>query len=140
VSQQSFLAGYGAAQALPGPLFSIGAYLGATIRPSPNPVLYGLLGLIGISTPGMLAMTAVLPFWSAPRTNSYFRSALKGVNASVVDVLLAALYQPLWTNTIHSAKDFWVALLAFALLTLWRVQPGIIVACAAAAFIVKALL
>ena len=84
VTQKSFLAGYGAAQALPGPLFSIGAYLGAAVRPSSSPFLYGLLGLIGIFTPGLLAMTALLPFWSAIRSNRYVQSSLRGINASVV--------------------------------------------------------
>jgi chromate transporter len=127
VTQQSFLAGYGAAQALPGPLFSFGAYLGASIRPAANPFLNGLLALIGIFTPGMLIMAAVLPFWSAVRGNRFVRRALKGVNASVVGILIAALYHPLWTSTILHASDFWIALLAFALLTTWKVQPWLVV-------------
>lgn len=127
VTQQSFLAGYGAAQALPGPLFSFGIYLGAAVRPSPNPLLYGLLGLIGIFLPGLLAMTAILPFWTAIRGNQSVQSALKGINASVVGILLAAFFQPLWTSTIHASSDFWIALVAFALLTLWKVQPWIVV-------------
>jgi chromate transporter len=132
VTQKSFLAGYGAAQALPGPLFSIGAYLGAAVRPSSSPFLYGLLGLVGIFTPGLLAMTALLPFWSAIRRNRYVQSSLRGINASVVGILIAALFQPLWTSTIHSSADFWIALLAFVLLALWKVQPWIVVLCVAA--------
>ncbi len=132
VTQRSFLAGYGAAQALPGPLFSFAAYLGAAVRPTPSPILYGLLGLAGIFTPGLLAMTAVLPFWSALRENCYAQASIRGINASVVGILIAALYQPLWTTTIHTAGDFWIALLAFALLALWRVQPWIVVACVGA--------
>ncbi len=132
VSQQTFLAGYGAAQALPGPLFTFAAYLGAEVRPSPNPFLYGLLALVALFAPGLLAMTAVLPFWSALRRNRYVRASLKGVNASVVGVLIAALFQPLWTSTIHTPADFWIALLAFALLALWKIQPWIVVACVAA--------
>jgi len=132
VSQQSFLAGYGAAQALPGPLFTFAAYLGAEVRPSPNPLFYGLLGLIGLFAPGLLAMAAVLPFWSALRRNRYVRASLKGVNASVVGVLIAALYHPLWTSTIDTPGDFWIALLAFVLLALWKIQPWIVVACVAA--------
>lgn len=136
VTQRTFLAGYGAAQALPGPLFSFGAYLGASVfgasgNPTPRPLLYGLLGLIGIFTPGLLAVAAVLPFWSALRTNIHIRSALKGINASVVGVLIAALCQPLWTTTVHTAVDFTIALLVFTLLTLWNVQPWKIVACVA---------
>jgi chromate transporter len=132
VSQQSFLAGYGAAQALPGPLFTFAAYLGAEVRPSPSPLFYGLLGLIGLFAPGMLAMAAVLPFWSALRRNRYVQASLKGVNASVVGVLIAALFQPLWTSTILTPGDFWIALLAFALLALWKIQPWIVVVCVAA--------
>jgi chromate transporter len=128
VSQPNFLAGYGAAQALPGPLFAFGAYLGSVTRPSSSPLLYGLFGLVTLFAPGLLAMTAVLPFWHALRENRFVRASLKGVNASVVGVLLAALYQPLWTSTIHAPADFWIALAAFALLELWRVQPWMVVA------------
>jgi len=132
VTQKSFLAGYGAAQALPGPLFSVGAYLGAEVRPSSSPFLYSLLGLIGIFTPGLLAMTALLPFWNAIRRNRYVQSSLRGINASVVGILIAALFQPLWTSTIHSSADFWIVLSAFALLTLWKVQPWFVVLCVVA--------
>jgi len=132
VTQQPFLAGYGAAQALPGPLFSFAAYLGASAGPEPKPLLYGLLGLIGIFTPGLAAMAAVLPFWSTLRDNVYIPAALNGINASVVGILIAALFRPLWTSTIHTAGDFWIVLLAFTLLTFWRVQPWIVVACVAA--------
>lgn len=133
VRQESFLEGYGAAQALPGPLFAFAAYLGASVGPEPKPLLYGLLGLIGIFTPGLAAMAAVLPFWSVLRDNFYIRAALNGINASVVGVLIAALFQPLWTSTVHTAGDFWIVLLAFTLLTFWKVQPWIVVACVAAA-------
>lgn len=136
VTQQSFLAGYGAAQALPGPLFSFGAYLGAAVRPTPSPLLFGLLGLIGIFTPGLLAMTAVLPFWNALRRNRTTQAALSGINASVVGILIAALFQPLWTTTIHTASDFWVALAAFASLTLWKFQPWIVVAAVVAIYMI----
>ncbi len=134
VTQQSFLAGYGAAQALPGPLFSFAAYLGASAGPEPKPLLYGLLGLIGIFTPGLAAMAAVLPFWSTLRDNFYIPAALKGINASVVGILIAALFRPLWTSTVHTAGDFWIMLWAFTLLTFWRVQPWIVVACGGGPF------
>ena len=139
VSQQSFLAGYGAAQALPGPLFSFGAYLGAVVRPTPSPFLYGLLGLFGIFAPGLLAMTALLPFWSAFHGNRYVQASLKGINASVVGIMIAALIHPLWTSTVHTGIDFSIALLAFALLTLWKVQPWIVVASIAAVSLVASL-
>ena len=132
VSQQAFLAGYGAAQALPGPLFTFAAYLGASVRPSANPFMYGLLALAALFAPGLLAMTAVLPFWSALRRNRYVRACLKGVNACVVGVLIAALFQPLWTSTIHTPGDFWIALAGFALLALWKIPPWIVVTCIAA--------
>jgi len=128
VTQDSFLAGYGAAQALPGPLFSIGAYLGAAVRPSPNPLVYGLIGLIGIFAPGLLAMAAVLPFWKELTRNRPVRAALRGINASVVGILIAALFQPLWTSTVHTAIDFWLVLSAFSLLTLWKMPAWAIVA------------
>ncbi len=139
VTQQSFLAGYGAAQVLPGPLFSFGAYLGASVRPTPSPILFGLLGVVGIFTPGLLAMAAVLPFWSAIRGNKPMRCALKGINASVVGILIAALFHPLWTATILRASDFWIALLGFALLTAWKIQPWLVVSSVAVASILASL-
>ena len=124
------------AQALPGPLFSFAAYLGAEVRPTPSPLLYGVLGLLGLFAPGLLAMTAVLPFWGALRENGSIKAALRGINASVVGVLIAALFQPLWTSTIHSASDFWIALAAFSLLTLGEVQPWIVVVGTAVAYMI----
>ena len=128
VTQQTFLAGYGAAQALPGPLFTFAAFLGASVRPSSNPVFYGLLGLVGIFAPGLLAMAAVLPFWSVLREREGVRAALRGVNASVVGVLMAALIRPLWTSTIHKPSDFVIALAAFMLLVILRWRPWVVVA------------
>lgn len=126
VTEPSFLAGYGAAQALPGPLFAVGAYLGAQVRPSSSPLFYGLAGLVGLFAPGLLAMAAVLPFWSQLRSNRSMQAALRGVNASVVGVLIAALYKPLWTTTIAKPSDFLLALTAFALLTLWKAKPWLV--------------
>jgi chromate transporter len=128
LSQQSFLAGYGAAQALPGPLFSFAAYVGAAVRPNSYPLLSGLAALVALFLPGLLLVTAILPFWSTLRTQSFVQSALRGVNASVVGVLIAALYQPVWISTVHSSADFWIALAAFAALTKWHLAPWIIVA------------
>jgi chromate transporter len=140
VTQPAFLAGYGAAQALPGPLFTFGAYLGAVVRPSPSPLTYGLIGLVGIFTPGLLAMAAVLPFWSSLRRNMMFQAAIRGINAAVVGVLMAALYHPLWTTTIHSPIDFWVALVAFALLTLWKAPSWSVVVGTAALYMLTTVL
>jgi chromate transporter len=122
------LAGYGAAQALPGPLFSVAAYLGASVRPSGSVLGYGLLGLVGIFLPGLLAMAAVLPFWSVLRKSEWVRAVLWGVNASVVGVLLAALIRPLWESSVHGVVDLAVVAAAFAMLVVWKVQPWKVVA------------
>lgn len=127
VTQQTFLAGYGAAQALPGPLFTFAAFLGAAVRGSSNPLLFGLAALIGIFAPGLLAMAAVLPFWGELRRNRPIQAALRGVNAAVVGILIAALITPLWTSSVRSGLDFCFALVAFALLVVWRMQPWMVV-------------
>jgi len=117
LSQPTFLAGYGAAQAVPGPLFTFSAYLGASIGiPTHHATLYSLAALIGIFLPGLLLMTAILPFWSTLRTRPTLRSALRGINASVVGVLLAALIRPLATTALHSPADILFALATLALL------------------------
>jgi chromate transporter len=140
VSQPVFLAGYGAVQAMPGPLFSFGVYLGAVVHPTPSPLAYGLLGLFALFLPGLLAMTAVLPFWGEIRGNRFAAAALKGVNASVVGVLIAALYRPLWTSTVESALDFWMALAAFALLTLWKTPAWAVVAGVGGFFLIRGMI
>src|ERR1700761_4427552 len=127
LAQSSFLAGYGAAQAVPGPLFSIAAYIGAAARPNPHPLLLGVCALVALFLPGLLLMAAVLPFWSALRRRPLIVSLLRGVNASVVGVLAEALYRPLWTTTIRTTTDFLIALVAFVLLIRFRVQPWIVV-------------
>jgi chromate transporter len=127
VSQSTFLSGYGAAQALPGPLFTFGAFLGASIQGTPHRILLGLIGLFGLSAPGLLAMAAVLPFWETLRKIRSVQSALRGVNAAVVGLLIAALFTPLWTSTVRNSSDFWFAVVAFTLLTVWKVQPWIVV-------------
>ncbi len=127
VKESVFLSGYGAAQAVPGPLFTFGAFLGASIQGSSHRVLFGLLGLIGLSAPGLLAMGAILPFWQSWRERRSVQSALRGINAAVVGVLIAALFSPLWTSTVHSSGDFWIVLFAFVLLTQWKLQPIVVV-------------
>jgi chromate transporter len=127
VPQPVFLSGYGAAQAMPGPLFSFGAFLGAAVHPSPHPVLYGVMALLAIFLPGLLLMAAVLPFWNTLRANAPVQAALRGVNAGVVGILIAALFHPLWTATVHTSADFCIALAVFALLVRWKTQPWIIV-------------
>ncbi len=140
VKEQSFLAGYGAAQAIPGPLFTFSAYLGASIKPSPNPFLYGALALIAIFLPGLLVMIAVLPFWQTLREKRPIQASLRGVNAGVVGVLIAAFFQPVWTTTIHTRLDFFLSLTAFSLLTLWRLPSWMIVLAAASSAYVTAIL
>jgi chromate transporter len=127
LAQPSFLAGYGAAQALPGPLFSIAAYVGAAVRPNAHPLLLSVCSLVALFSPGLLLMAAVLPFWSTLRRRASIRSLLGGINASVVGVLTAALYRPLITTAVHGFADAVVALAALGLLTYFRLPPWIIV-------------
>ncbi len=136
VKETTFLSGYGAAQALPGPLFTFGAFLGASIQGATHRILFALLGFFGLSAPGLLAMTAVLPFWETLRNLRSVQSALRGVNAAVVGVLIAALFTPLWTSTVRTSADFCFALLAFTLLTVWKVQPWIVVGFTSLAYMV----
>ena len=132
VSNEQFLAGYGAAQAVPGPLFTLAAYLGAVMRPWPTGWLGALVALVAIFLPAFLLVVGTLPFWDALRARPSFRAALRGINAAVVGLLLAALYHPVWTSAIHAPADFALALAAFGLLTLWGAPPWIVVAFAAA--------
>jgi chromate transporter len=132
VSNDDFLAGYGAAQALPGPLFSFAAYLGAAMGPSPNGWLGGIICLVAIFLPSFLLVLGTLPLWSSLRGRSFAQSALKGVNAAVVGLLLAALYNPVWTSAILAPLDFVIAAIAFGLL-LARVPQWAVVAMGAAA-------
>ena len=132
VSNEQFLAGYGAAQAVPGPLFTLAAYLGAVMRPWPTGWLGALVALTAIFLPAFLLVVGTLPFWDALRARSAFRAALRGINAAVVGLLLAALYHPVWTSAIHAPADFALALAAFGLLTLWGAPPWLVVAFAAA--------
>ena len=131
VSNDAFLAGYGAAQAVPGPLFTFAAYLGAAMRVQPSGWVGGLLCLVAVFLPSFLLVVGALPFWHQLRGNRAVRSALAGVNAAVVGLLLAALYHPVWTSAIGSARDFGFALGALLLLAVWRVSPWIVVLLAA---------
>jgi len=122
VSDDTFLAGYGAAQAVPGPLFTFAAYLGAVIGPSPS-LLRAALGLITIFLPGMLILMGTLPFWETFREFAGAQAMMRGVNAAVVGLLLAALYNPVWTSSVKTPGDFGVVLIGFVLLTVWRAPP-----------------
>jgi chromate transporter len=127
VSNDAFLAGYGAAQAVPGPLFTFAAYLGTVMGPAPNGWAGGLLCLVAIFLPSFLLLVGALPFWDALRRRPAVQSALRGVNAAVVGLLLAALYRPVWTSAIFDAADFALGIVAFLLLALWAVPPWLVV-------------
>lgn len=119
------------AQGVPGPLFTFSAYLGAVSKPSPNGWLGALIALVAIFLPSFLLVTGILPFWNSLRSIEAFQAALRGINAAVVGILLAALYQPIWTSAIHAPVDFALSLLAFGLLVIWKVPPWIVVVLAA---------
>ncbi len=131
VTSEDFLAGYGAAQAVPGPLFTFAAFLGAAALPAPNGVAGGAVALVAIFLPSFLLIWGGLPIWSMLRENDIFRAALRGVNAAVVGLLAAALYQPVWTSSVNEAADFSLALAAFGLLAFWRAPPWVVVVFAA---------
>jgi chromate transporter len=127
VSDDAFLAGYGAAQAIPGPLFSFAAYLGAVVHPSPHGLPGAALGLVAIFLPGMLIVTAALPFWNSLRQRVSAQAVMRGINAAVVGLLGAALYHPIWTSSVRNAADVALALTDFVLLTAWRAPPLLVV-------------
>ncbi len=132
VDNDAFLAGYGAAQAVPGPLFTFAAFLGASMNSAPTGWSGGLLCLMAVFAPSFLLVAGALPFWERLRTGRRARAALMGVNAAVVGVLLAALYQPVWTSAIAGAGDFALALAALVALQVWKLPPWLVVlACAA---------
>lgn len=127
MTNAQFLAGYGAAQAVPGPLFTVAAYLGAVSGHHPSGWLGGTIALVAMFLPAFLLVVGSLPFWGSIRTRPGVQSALGGVNASVVGILIAALYNPVWVNAIHGAVDFGLALVAFVLLVTWKIPPWIVV-------------
>ncbi|MFZ0776597.1 MAG: chromate efflux transporter [Xanthobacteraceae bacterium] len=127
ISDDTFLAGYGAAQAVPGPLFTFAAYLGAVVKPSPHGVAGAALGLIGIFLPGILILLGALPFWETFRKRAGAQAVMRGINAAVVGLLGAALYNPVWTSSVKTPGDFGVALVGFVLLTVWRAPPLLVV-------------
>lgn len=127
ISNDVFLAGYGAAQAVPGPLFTFAAFLGAAMNQAAFGWLGGLVCLLAIFAPSFLLILGALPFWEQVRRNSRTQATLLGVNAAVVGLLLAALYQPVWTSAIHAPQDFGLALMAWVALTAWRLPPWLVV-------------
>jgi chromate transporter len=127
VGPDAFLAGYGAAQAMPGPLFTFAAFLGTVEGPSPHGWIGAVVATVSIFAPSFLLVGGLLPFWDTLRHRDAVRAALRGVNAAVVGVLLAALFTPIWTGAVHRGADFGLALVAFLLLTLWSAPPWLVV-------------
>ncbi|HEX3994825.1 MAG TPA: chromate efflux transporter [Acetobacteraceae bacterium] len=123
VSPDAFLAGYGAAQSVPGPLFTFAAYLGAVMGPWPNGVVGAVVALVAIFLPGLLLVAGALPFWDAFRRRPSAQAAMRGTNAAVVGILAAALYNPVWTSAVTGSRDFAIAAVGFVLLVVWRCPP-----------------
>lgn len=141
VSNEAFLAGYGAAQAVPGPLFTFAAFLGASMSTTPSGWIGGLICLLAIFAPSFLLVAGALPFWEQLRQSMRTQAALAGVNAAVVGLLLAALYQPVWASAIHQPQDFGLALAALVALMFWRLPPWLVViGCGAAGWLLSAVL
>ncbi|MEX0694411.1 MAG: chromate efflux transporter [Rhodospirillales bacterium] len=131
VTPDAFLAGYGAAQAVPGPLFTFAAYLGAVLGPEPNGIVGATLGLLAVFLPGFLLLVGVLPFWDRFRSMARAQSLMQGANAAVVGILGAALYSPVFTSAIGDMRDFTLALVCFIALIAWKVPPWAVVLLAA---------
>jgi chromate transporter len=127
LTDSQFLAGYGAAQAVPGPLFTFAAYLGAARAPAPHGVAGAAIALGAIFLPSFLLVWGALPFWDTVRAHPGFQRALRGINAAVVGILLAALYDPVWTSAILRPADFGLALAAGTLLMVWKLPPWLVV-------------
>jgi chromate transporter len=132
VSGDMFMAGYGAAQAVPGPLFTFAAYLGAVMEPRPNGAAGAAICLVAIFLPSFLLVIGVLPYWQMLRGKPQAQAALAGVNAAVVGLLLAALYNPVWTSAIATPRDFALAVTAFLALAVWKAPPWLVVIASAA--------
>lgn len=140
ITPDQFLVGYGAAQAVPGPLFTFSAYLGALLSAPPNGVVGAVLALLALFLPGFLLLIAALPWWSSFRASSRTKAAMQGANAAVVGILGAALYSPVFTSAIGDMRDFALATACFVALTVWKASPWLVVLLAAAGGIALTLL
>jgi chromate transporter len=140
VGNEAFLAGYGLAQAMPGPLFTFAAYLGAVTGPAPNGLAGAVIALVALALPGLLLVYGMLPFWDAMRTQPAAQAAMRGTNAAVVGILGAALYNPVWSSAVLMPRDFALALSGFLLLTVWKWPPLVVVALLAAAGVLSRLI
>ncbi|WP_354044099.1 chromate efflux transporter [Devosia sp. UYZn731] len=127
VSASNFLAGYGAAQAVPGPLFTFAAYLGFAMTPEPNGPVGAMICLVAIFVPGFLLLVGAIPFWNTLRRHPRAQAGLRGTNAAVVGILGAAFYRPVWTSAILSPIDFAIAVIGFVALVMWKAPPWLIV-------------
>jgi len=131
VTPDAFLAGYGAVQAVPGPLFTFAAYLGAVLGPEPNGIVGAVIALVAVFMPGFLILIGVLPYWDRFRSMARAQSLMQGANAAVVGILGAALYSPVFTSAIGDIRDFTLALACFVLLVAWKVPPwGVVIVAA----------
>jgi chromate transporter len=140
VTKEAFLAGYGMAQAVPGPLFTFAAYLGAAANLATNTLSGAAIALIAVFLPGLLLVYGMLPFWDRFRMHPSAQYAMRGANAAVVGILGAALYDPVWTSAVLDARDFAIALAGFLLLTAWKAPPWIVVVLLAVAGILLRML
>ncbi len=140
LSDHTFLAGYGATQAMPGPLFAFSAYLGAVAAPTGSAALWSAVALVFMFLPGILLALAGLPLWAWLAGYPEARAASAGVNAAVVGVLGAALYDPIWTSAVHGGRDVAIAVVGLLLLERWRLPPLVIVGYSVAASLVSALM
>ncbi|MCQ4264218.1 chromate transporter [Stutzerimonas stutzeri] len=127
VDNDVFLAGYGAAQAVPGPLFTFAAFLGASMNDAPSSLFGAALCLVAVFVPSFLLVIGALPFWERLRSNRRTQAALAGINAAVVGLLLAALYDPVWSSAIKAPEHFVLALVALAALMYWKLPPWLVV-------------
>lgn len=132
VTPEQFLAGYGAAQAVPGPLFTFAAYLGALAAPGAAGLLTAATALVAVFAPGLLLLVGVLPFWNSFRTRTAAQAVMRGANAAVVGILAAALYDPVFVTAVVDPASFGLALVCFVLLVSWRVPPWAVVIVGAA--------
>lgn len=139
IGDDAFLAGYGAAQAVPGPLFTFAAYLGAAVATEPHGLVGAAIALAGIFLPGLLILIGTLPFWGSFRRRAGAQAIMRGVNAAVVGILGAALYSPVWSSAVHDPRDFALALIGFVLLVVWKAPPLVVVALGALGGVVLAL-
>lgn len=136
VTNQEFLAGYGAAQAVPGPLFTFAAFLGTVSSVGPGGIAGAGIALLAIFLPGFLLLIGVLPLWNSLRQHAWAQAVMRGANAAVVGVLAAALYMPVFTTAIMGPGDFTLAIACFVLLIVWKLPPWVVVLAGAAGGVV----